>query len=1167
MHRQTCFSVAQFTWAASFMGGLLGHASAAELKVLFPQGRDAFQTNEVIDVSVVRSAPERLAAGDLTVTLCGVDGSRLGFVFAVAAADAAGGAARRTEHLHFNGWLLRPGKYTLEVSTDGSSAKADLEICSHVRQSAFRLVNWGRATGAGQLVQGEDSLGFNLMYMAYGKEENANYVRAGVDFMANCVMSGGHQMDLRSDCDWSDPLVSRGGTLRVARRAMIDRLRGNAAGVHFYDEPGLTWSKDPATGQMTPHAVPSQLRAYEAAFGRPPIRYTELDPARPEHVAQWEQWARWKLGFMDAAWKEAQFGVSRVSPKLLSVTQSQYGFSAFTDGYYFNVVRSLPVISGHGGYHDYNLNYFNPSYFLEVARARDFGKPTWYLPTWYGNTTPDQFRLEQYLSFQTGIQGMITPPDCEPAINPGPRQGLVESNQLMKKLGPIFHTMAVTKPPVAMLYSLSNCLRKQTRDRQANYLHDSQQGKDLPFTYLAGKLIQQQFLVVLDEDVIDGTLANEHQAVVVTSVEYLDPQVVSKLEEFATHGGLVLLVGDCRVTIRGAVAVGVQPALPDQKQVDELAAAGKWGEAGPYQTMGKYFAGTLPLAKALQAQLTKAGIRPVFASDLPTIAATRQAAGDVEYLFAVNATYDPDHASDRRNAIQAAAATLVLPDDGRPVYDAIVGGPVPQFKSQSEQRLVGHFRFGPGQLRVFARTARPLGGVRLATPVVTRQLTRHEQPLQVEIGVTVLDQQNRVLSGSVPLEVQVVDPLGATRYHLYCATKLGSFSAALPLAVNDPAGQWTVVVRELLTGAEDRAVFPFSAAPVRALAGATQRAVMFADDFDRCFEFARLAHDVTIVCGTSPCNEAAAQRVTDVLKPWGLRCTRLDLAAASKSRSLTEDEAKTWCGLDYASSGQVKPGDGNPPQIAGFAVQGPVILIGNPEDHPILRYLRDQKYLPYPPLPGEFPGTGRGLVAWQRDGVGRGQESVALIAYDEAGIQEAVGSFYEAVAGLAPLTRWEWPQSDTLTPAKAAVGLTPTAKIVWTVNLPDRVLSIQPTGGKLSVITHDGSVSTLDAAGQLTAAQDIDVNTLTAARKAAASPVVDAAIAKAHARSDRLLKLAATDGVRVALAYWGGTLRVADIHGKVITEQLLPQDITALTWSNNHLLAGLADGRVIALQP
>ena len=85
-----------------------------------------------------------------------------------------------------------------------------------------------------------------------------------------------------------------------------------------------------------------------------------MDPANPEQAARWAQWARWKLGFMDAAWKDAQFGVSAVEPALASVTQSQYGYSAFSDGYYFNVVRSLPITSGHGGYHDFGPGYFNP---------------------------------------------------------------------------------------------------------------------------------------------------------------------------------------------------------------------------------------------------------------------------------------------------------------------------------------------------------------------------------------------------------------------------------------------------------------------------------------------------------------------------------------------------------------------------------------------------------------------------------------------------------------------------------------------------------------------------------------------------------------------------------------------------------------------------------------
>lgn len=289
-------------WAANFV-----HAAP---EILLPQVRTAFQTNETIDISVFRSADKPLAAGELVLTLNGQDGSRLSFTFPVAA-----GGPRQTEHLHVNGWLLRPGKYAVEAAVDGAKATAEIEVYSHIRQSNFRLINWGRANKREeQLIQGEDSLGFNMFYGGYGNDDAGHFIRAGVDFMANCVMSGGHQMDLRLECDWSDPYVTRGGTRRVVRRAMFDRTRPNVPGVHFYDEPGLTWHKHPETGEFGPHGVPAQVRSYEAAYGREPPQYHKLDPNKPADVAAWRHLARWKLGLMDAAWKEAQFGVSQVRP-------------------------------------------------------------------------------------------------------------------------------------------------------------------------------------------------------------------------------------------------------------------------------------------------------------------------------------------------------------------------------------------------------------------------------------------------------------------------------------------------------------------------------------------------------------------------------------------------------------------------------------------------------------------------------------------------------------------------------------------------------------------------------------------------------------------------------------------------------------------------------------
>jgi hypothetical protein len=1126
-------------------------ASAAEIKLLLPLGRTAYQTNEVIDLAVVRGTGR--PAGELVLTLAGTDGSRF---------EAGFNATRAVEHLHLNGWLLRPGKYTIEVRADGGDAKADFEVFGHLRKSDFRLINWGRATKPEeQRTQGEDGFGYNLIYGSYTQDEKADYIRAGVDFMGNCVMSGAHQMDIRMECDWSDPYVTRGGTVRVVRRAFQDRTRGNVPGVHFYDEPGLTWWKHPKTGEMTPHGIPAQVKSYLAAFGHEAPDILTLDPKKPEDVARWRQWARWKLGFMDAAWKEASFGVAQVRPDYLSVTQSQYGWTAFTDGYYFNVVRSLPVTSGHGGYDDYGPAYFNPSLTLEMARSRDYDKPCWYLPTWYGNTPPDRFRLEQYLSFQTGIQGMMSPPDLEPAQNAVGRQGIVETNHLFQKLGPIFVGQPPTKPPVALLYSLSQVIHTQTKDREANYAHAMPQGATLPLVYLAGKLLQQQFLGVVEEDILDGTLANDHKAVLLCSLDYLDPKVVRGLEDFAAGGGLVLMTGDSTVTIRGAVALPVKPRMPDQEKIDELMKAKKYDQLGPYQTMGKFFEAATPIAKAIEAELKKAGIRPPLESDVPAVAVTRQGSGEVEYLFAVNAAYDS--AKGDKLAQKAIAATLTFPKEGGPIYDAVVGGSV-AVKADGD-KLRGQFRFGPGQMRIFARTTRPLGGVKIATPILRRELTRDEAPIRVEIAAAVTDNGGGLLSGSVPLHIRVIDPLGVTRHELYHATRQGQFAVSLPLAANDVPGKWNLTIRELLNNNEQTAEFTYSPpVRVRSLAGATERAVVWGNDRENVFRFARLHRQVTIVKGTSAYNAAAAERLTKVLDPWGVKCKTVAVADVAKPRPISEEEAKTWVGLGF---GKVKPGTENPPVQTGFAIEGHVILLGNPEDNAIIKYLQENRFLPYTPQAGTFPGPGRGMVAWQRDGVGHGQESLTLIAHDAEGMAEAVGTCYEAVAGINPLTRWELAERDSLTPAKTAPNHHPAATVAWTAVFPDRVDGIAEEKGGLSVLTHDGSFTPVSADGKPGAGRVLPVGEADRYHKdltAALEPKAPAA--QKQARPDRLLKLSAATGDRMAVAYWGGTLRIVDGAGKILSEQQMPQDVTALAWQGRRLLAGLADGQVVALE-
>jgi hypothetical protein len=670
---------------------------------------------------------------------------------------------------------------------------------------------------------------------------------------------------------------------------------------------------------------------------------------------------------------------------------------------------------------------------------------------------------------------------------------------------------------------------------------------------------------VLDEEVLDGTLAAHHKAIVLTSLDYLDPGVIEALESFVKHDGLVLLTADCTVNVTGAVKLDVAPGWPEAARIAELSKAGKTKEAGELTRLRQAIVGARTLADALRPHLEHAGIKPPLSSSEPGIVVTRQAAGDIEYLFAVNATHDP--MGDPMVGVKAVTATLGLPDDGRAVYDAVHGQTDRQFASKSGQ-LQGEFPFGPGQMRVFARTARPVGGVKAATPLVRRDYTRVEAPLTLDIGAAVLDAQGGLLGGVVPLRLRVQDALGCTRYELYRATDRGLLNLSVPLAINDPGGQWKVSVTELLSGREDTTTFTLAAVPTcNAAAGTTERAVHFAEDREHIFRFFRIHSHLTIVKGSSDFNAAAAERLEKVVKPWNVGCAVMSAAEANKPRSLTEDEARTWIGLEYAPKGAIKPGDANPPVQVGFGVRGPVVILGTPDDNPLIQFLVERRFLPYQPTARAMPGPGRGYVAWQREGIGVNQETITLIAYDAAGMSEAVGTIYEMLAGLEPLTPLALPRATSITEASKA-DVVPEMAEDWSVVLADRIEGIKMTGDKLTVLTHAATLHEVGADGTALAAKTVGAADYLKLAQELLSAAETDATAKAwkSAPPGRLVKLALSHGDETAVAYWGGTINLFDQSGALRATRHSPQDITAMRWVSRRLVIGDADGRLTALK-
>jgi hypothetical protein len=1128
---------------------------AAELRVRLPLGRTLYQTNERIDISVLRRDSKALAAAELTLAVEGAGGSRMTFVFPVKAAPLVAGEAQTAEHLKLNGWLLRPDTYTATVAADGATAQTSFTVYSHLRKTDYRLIHWGGARNAMMTIEGEDGLGFNL---AMG-ETGESSIAGGQDVMGSCLMGGGHQHDLRNTNDWSDPNVYLGAIQRGVDRAFAFRTMPNAIGAHLHDEPGLTWLPHPHLKDkdgkplMCAHDIPFQRAAYLRAYGEEMPWFDTIDTRTPESLAQWERLNDFKLGFMDAFWKASRQALEKMKPGYLPVTQSQYGWMALFDGYYCNVVRSLPVVSGHGGYSHYWLFNLNPSFYLEISLPRQLDKPTWYLPEW-GTTDLDGLRQVQCLSFITGIQGIAQ----WPGINiDSPHAGaIVETNRIFARLGPIFTRPAYTPQPVTILYSKSN----------AYFNKEHTQLQDLAALYVATRLTQYPVSFVLDEDILDGTLAAGHKAVIIAGVTYLDPTVIAGLEAFAAQGGVVLTTADTTVSIAGAVRLEIVPgalAVQAEEALKQITAAAQRKEA---EAKARSFRAWLeyaePTAQALKATLAASGIAPAFECDLATVAPGRQVRGDIEYLFAVNLTPAEGYSSTVCGGFGkpvAAQATLALADDGRPVYNAVTGQPMPFAKKGG--KLSAAVSFGPGQMLALARPARAIGGVQVGTPAVSRDFTRDNDSIRLEFAATLVDTQNQLLAGAAPLRLTVTDPLGVVRYDLYRATENGVCTLSLPLAANDPAGTWTVTVAELLSNTAATASCSYQpAAQCGVLAGVERRALYFAPDQANVFSFFRTHRQIAIVAGSSDYAAAAASRLAAALRPYEVTATIVPLAEAAKARPLTDEQAATWCGTSTA--GSLDASARANPQLAGYNLPQPTVLLGSPADHPLIKRLLDAKVLPYT-LSADFPGPGRGLITWNVMTLGHDVEAIACIADDAAGLSEAVGTLFTLAVGLDPVTPLALPASSRVTPASRPTGRLNPAATLWRVALPDRVAAVTVAdGGRITATAVNRTQMDLSAAGKVLKTREIGV--MSEAPKLAAD-ATRLPQDKLH-RELRPKQVLAGSG-QTAVTYWGGRLQVFTATGELKSEQQMHQDITALAWDGEVLLAGLADGWICALRP
>jgi hypothetical protein len=308
------------------------------------------------------------------------------------------------------------------------------------------------------------------------------------------------------------------------------------------------------------------------------------------------------------------------------------------------------------------------------------------------------------------------------------------------------------------------------------------------------------FDVVLDEDIIDGKLA-DYDLLVIPYGDALTANMHRQIKKFAGSGKTIVADTTLEAPIPGAHIMDFDFSFLDRVN-------GKALKQGNAMTADEYQEKMEDYADQLKAKLQ--GLSAPFRCDSKKVLINEVRSGDVRYVFVVNdkKTYGPRFGRwklhQELGVEQGAKVEIAVL--GRPaIYDSLALEPV-------GYQLSGGFAgikvtLPPAQGKLFAVLPRAVGGVQVSCPETMKR------GYQNDIRLTVTDISNSQIQGAVPLQISLYDADGKeTEYSQFATTtysKNNGWSCIFKVkfALNDKSGFWTLQVKELLGGKITKKLF------------------------------------------------------------------------------------------------------------------------------------------------------------------------------------------------------------------------------------------------------------------------------------------------------------------------------------------------------------------------
>jgi hypothetical protein len=895
---------------------------------------------------------------------------------------------------------------------------------------------------------------------------------------ARMVLGGGHQLDLDLENDWGDPWVQRTVAWRMQLAALSNRLYP-IAGLHCYDEPGLTWwpmKKDGKVVETNPFVIPHQLDEFTRLTKKkmPVGKFADVGPKYAGMMDDWLAFSDLRMKYLEQAWYATVWGTDSVAPGMATINQvsSSYSPGNATDGVDSRQNRPYRIVSGHGGYSDLPFGPMQPVRSAEAFQGLSRDRPHYFLPMWYTHTWATM-RNAVWMAWTTKLDGILYTPEQDFGLDNSGRGydgthtvfEIAEINRRLALVGAALKRVPKTPAPVAVLHSHRQYAHdiatfntpKLHSPGSPQYFSPHHNAVDSCFFRVMEQGMAPNWIDEVEAVEKGPDFLKQWKVILCPRLATATPKFRKALEDYAAGGGkLVQFKGD-RLILKGSIV-----------------ADHGFGDPGKYYAEKVEKDGGIlsPNYRDLAWRKWNNDLAPTFAKDLAAWIGPQEyecsnkevlmgvhRAGKATYLLFANNAQSRANPRGLRHELVPAQADVKVPKGGA-VYDLFNGGEVPVKDGKAKLRLAA----GDGACWVHVpEKAKGIQGVGFGRSVKW-------PTLQVSIDATLLGGESRGYPS--PGRARIYDPAGnlVDERLLACAPvkslglKWDTASFRFTIGANAAPGKWQIVADDPLTAGTkttrrevevavlDRPVAATSSSsPVTVRPDDAKRiGALFAG---RPLEppYGKLNWDSQRVFGLDAKKfavfgpEAAAKKVADALKAKGMS---VSVNPKYEIKPFVREPGRGGAGVGHGVGTNLE-------NIYAHTI----VLPG----HPLLERSQQRGHVNRE-VNAAFPGPGRAFVQW---GIGCYQaawHNVFVLGDTDAG----VAWLLDAVNGKA--------RAEKAVPLTAAIKTVPATRaahpmkltVAQTIKLDDTPVGVGagPDGKTIYSLLYDGRVLAHDREGK-----------------------------------------------------------------------------------------------------